>query len=146
MIVIFTSTVVGQKLEINKTFFGDPVIQNGKKLSLSEVIILSENKGLNTLEFEDAKNYKLIGYTSGIIGSSVLLYSLGTFIAGNNVNPIYVGMGLGFVGANFYLNNRANRSISRGVILYNDALSFNPHKPDFLISATTNSLRLTVKF
>jgi len=149
-IIIASITISNaQKISIEKTFGGLKFTQNGKNLTMNELVSTMKSNPNSYKLIKSAKsNYILDQVISGI-GGGLIGYPIGTAIGGGKPNWTLAGIGAGLVVISIPISSNVKKKAKKAVEIYNSSLksttsiNFNP---SFKIGANGNGIGLSMNF
>ena len=151
LIIALTTTTFcsAQKIEIKKVFGGYQYTQNGKTMTMVNLV---NEMGSNpeALQFiKKAKSDNVLASILGGAGGALIGFPLGTAMAGGEANWSLAGIGAGLVAIGIPISSGVNKNAKKAVELYNSSL--NPTSnyefmPEFRFLASLNGIGLSMSF
>lgn len=149
LILTSVSFCYAQKIESEKVFGGYKYIQNGKNLTLKEMVQLMEN---NQPAFELIKKAKSNQSTANVlaaIGGGLIGWPIGTAIGGGDANWTLAGIGAGIVAIALPISSGAAKKANQAVDIYNASLTSTTYQkwnPEINFIANANGFGFSLRY
>lgn len=149
-IIIVSITISNaQKISIEKTFGGLKFTQNGKNLTMNELVSTMQSTPKSYKLIKSAKSNNLLAQVIGGVGGGLIGFPIGTAIGGGKPNWTLAGIGAGLVGISIPISSNVKKKVKKAVEIYNSSLNFttsNNFNPNFKIIANRNGIGLSMNF
>jgi hypothetical protein len=133
---------------IRSSFFGTQYLQNGKRLTMSQMADLMQS---NAEAYRNIKSAKAGNTWAGIlggIGGALIGYPIGTAIGGGDPNWALAAAGAGLVVVAIPISVSVNKKAKTAVTLYNEGLKTTSGAPalQMQIHLTTSAVGMKFNF
>lgn len=150
LLVLTTCTLCkAQEIEMEKAFGGWKYSQEGRQLSMNELVnTMKSNQEAYDL-IKKAKSNTTLASVFGGLGGALVGWPLGTALGGGDPNWVLAGVGAGLIVIGIPISVGANKKAKEAVGLYNASLnetSFYRHKPEFKINVKGTGLGVSMVF
>lgn len=139
---------LGQEITIEKKWGGRQFFQEGKRLTMSEMVKTMESNDEAFREITKARTNNTIGMVLGGAGGFMVGYPLGAAVAGGDPNWVMAGIGAGLIAVSIPISLKFNKQAETAVDLYNKGLETNSRipRPEFYFGCTENGVGLRLCF
>ena len=138
-----------QKIEMEKMFGGYKYTQNGKRMTMGDLVNTMESNA-NALEFiKKARTNNTFASILGGAGGALVGFPIGQSLGGGDANWTLAGIGAGLIIVAIPISSSANKKAKQAVEFYNSSLnpsSYYEFKPEFKIIANGSGIGLTMNF
>ncbi len=149
-IIIASITISNaQKISIEKTFGGLKFTQNGKNLTMNELVSVMKSNPDSYKLIKSAKSNNLLAQVIGGVGGGLIGYPIGTVVGGGKPNWTLAGIGAGLVGISITIYSNVKKKAKKAVEIYNSNLNSTTStnfNPNFKILANSNGIGLSMNF
>lgn len=144
------STVLAQTssnpIVINKGL-GISFTQNGKKLSMNQLIAVTKTNPNASKEIQIAKVNRDMSQLFGLPGGFLLGFSLGKAMVTGEANTLLIGLGGALIIASIPFSSAYSKHAKKGVNIYNENLNATTlGKIDFNVGLTQHGIGLSMNF
>lgn len=140
---------VGQQIEMKKVFGGYKFTQNGKKLTMGNLVKTMETNQQAFELVKKAQSNNTLASIIGFAGGGLIGWPIGTAVGGGDANWTLAGIGAGLIAVGIPISSSANKKVKQAVELYNSSLNSTAYykfKPEVEIIANGNGVGLTMSF
>lgn len=140
--------VNAQKIEVKKSFGTNMYMQDGKRLSITQLTSLMESNEKALSAIKKAKTNQIWGAVLGGAGGFLVGFPIGTAIGGGDAKWELAAVGAGLIVASIPLNTGYNRQSKKAVDIYNKEITSSAYqfKPEFNVNLKGNSIGITMNF
>ncbi|RIH66283.1 hypothetical protein D1164_05060 [Mariniphaga sediminis] len=140
--------VNGQEITIKEVFGGQQFYQNGKKLTMGQLVKTMEGNELAYNEIKKAQSTYTLGAIVSGAGGFMIGYPLGTALAGGDPNWVLAGIGAGLAVVSIPIAKKYNKQSQSAVKLYNEGLKKETGfvKPELYFGSTENGIGFRLYF
>ncbi len=138
-----------QKIEVDKVLGGYKYSQNGKRMTMNQLVKTMEYNPEALSLIKKARSNNIIATILGGVGGFLVGLPIGTAISGKKANWTLAGIGAGIIVVSIPISSSANKKTKKAVELYNASLnssSFYDLKPEFKIIGNVNGIGLSINF
>jgi len=138
-----------QKIEMEKVFGGYKYTQNGKQMTMGDLVDAMESYQQAYELVKKAQSNNTLASIIGFAGGGLIGWPIGAAIGGGDANWTLAGIGAGLVAIGIPISSSANKKAKQAVELYNSSLnstSFYKFKPEFKIMANGNGIGFSMNF
>lgn len=138
-----------QKIETEKVFGGYKYTQNGKQMTMGDLVDAMESYQQAYELVKKAQSNNTLASIIGFAGGGLIGWPIGAAIGGGDANWTLAGIGAGLVAIGIPISSSANKKAKQAVELYNSSLnstSFYEFKPEFKIMANGNGIGFSMNF
>ena len=138
-----------QKIEMEKVFGGYKYTQNGKQMTMGDLVDAMESYQQSYELVKKAQSNNTLASIIGFAGGGLIGWPIGAAIGGGDANWTLAGIGAGLVAIGIPISSSANKKAKQAVELYNSSLnstSFYKFKPEFKIMANGNGIGFSMNF
>lgn len=140
---------VSQQIEMEKVFGGYKFTQNGKKLTMGNLVKTMESNQQAFELIKKAQSNNTLASIIGFAGGGLIGWPIGTAVGGGDANWTLAGIGAGLIVVGIPIASSANKKAKQAVELYNSSLystAYYEFKPEFEIMANGNGIGLSMSF
>ena len=149
-IIIASITISNaQKISTEKTFGGLKFTQNGKNLTMNELVSTMKSSPNSYKLIKSAKSNNLLAQVIGGVGGGLIGFPIGTAIGGGKPNWTLAGIGAGLVGISIPISSNVKKKAKKAVEIYNSSLNSTTSTnfiPNFKVIANSNGVGLSMNF
>lgn len=138
-----------QEIEMEKVFGGYEYSQNGKRMTMGDLVKRMESNSQAFELIKKAQTNNTLASIIGFAGGGLIGWPIGTALGGGDANWTLAGIGAGIIVVGIPISSSANKKAKQAVELYNSSLnstSFYEFKPEFIIIANGNGIGLSMTF
>lgn len=130
---------------INKGL-GISFTQNGKKLSMNQLIAITKVNPNASKEIQIAKENRDMSQLFGLPGGFLLGFSLGKAMVTGEANTLLIGLGGALMIASIPFSSAYSKHAKKGVKIYNEELNPTIGKVDFKIGLSQYGIGMSMNF
>lgn len=138
-----------QKIESEKIFGGYKYTQNGKIMTMNDLVQTMKSNTEAFKYIKKAKSNYNAGLVLGSIGGFLLGWPIGTSIGGGDPNWALAGAGVAIIAITIPINKGFNKNATKAIDIYNASLdnsSAYNFEPQFQIIGNANGLGIAMNF
>jgi len=151
LVIIIASIAISnaQKINVEKAFGGFKYTQNGKILTMRELVSTMEGHPNAYRLMKSAKSSNFLAQVIGGVGGGLIGYPIGTAIGGGKPNWALAGIGAGLVVISIPISSNVNKKAKKAVEIYNSSLESTGStnfSPSFKFIANGNGIGFSMNF